>query len=110
MLTEVVYLTHDNAIDLQLKADGAVVDLSPVTRMVISDTKRKWAVDSASSPGVFNWGEGDGVVSIKLGGEPIPKANYTCWLKVYDPANPGGVVWGEPISLSVVDARSVNPI
>ena len=32
-MSEIVYLTHDNTIDLLLKADGVVQDLSSVTKI-----------------------------------------------------------------------------
>jgi hypothetical protein len=98
MLKEVVYLTRDNAIDLQLKADGVVVDLASVTRMILSDEGCAWKVDSSISPGAFNWAAGNGVLKLKLGDEVITPGTYSCYLIVYDPTNTDGVIW-EKISI-----------
>ena len=101
-IKETVYLAYDNAIDLQLRVDGAAVDLAPVTRMVLADVGCVWEVDSAASPGVFNWGAGGGVLTMKLGEEPVPPGAYSCWLIIHDPTNPDGIVWGEKLKVSFV--------
>ena len=48
---ETIYLGKDNAIDLILQADGAAVNLSSVTRMILRDVGCEWEVDSATSAG-----------------------------------------------------------
>lgn len=93
MLKEIVYLAHDNAIDLQLKVDGAAVDLAPVTRIVVRDLGCAWEADSAVTAAAFDWAAGGGVLKLRLGDEPIPPGSYTCYIILYDPANPDGVVW-----------------
>jgi hypothetical protein len=102
MIKEVVYLAHDNAVDLVLKENGAAVDLDPVTRMVLSDAGCAWEVDSSTSPGAFDWDAGGGVLTLKLGDETVEEGSYTCWLTIYDPSNPDGIVWGEKIGIKFV--------
>ena len=101
-IKETVYLAHNNSIYIKLKVDGEAVDLSPVTKIILSDSGCAWAVDSSSSPGVFDWSDGLGVLKIKLGDEPIPSGTYSCYLFIFDPTNPDGIVWGDKISIKVV--------
>ncbi len=106
-LRETVYLDHDNAIDLTLKADGVAVDLSSVTRMILRDSGCVWDVDSTTSPTAFDWSAGDGKISMSLGDEPIPAGAYSCRLIVFDPTNTDGVVWDDLLRLEVVSICTV---
>ena len=107
-LRETAYLGRNNAIDLQLQADGAAVDLSSVTRMILRDVSCTWEVDSTTSPGAFDWSAGDGVLSIALGDEVIAPGAYSVWLIIYDPTDTDGLVWGQ-LRLTIVDLCSVEP-
>lgn len=109
-LRETVYLGRDNGIDLQLKADGAAVDLSSVTRMILRDSGCVWEVDSSTTPAAFDWSAGDGAVSLILGDEPIPAGAYSCRLIVFDPTNVDGVVWDDLLRLTVVSICTVPPV
>ena len=104
---ETVYLGRDNAIDIDLLADGAPVDLSSVTRMILRDSGCVWEVDSITSPTAFDWSAGDGRISMALGDEPIPAGAYSCRLIVYDPTNTDGVVWDDLLRLTVVSLCTV---
>ena len=106
---ETAYIGKDNGIDLQLLADGAPLDLSSVTRMILRDAGCVWEVDSTTSPGAFDWSAGNGVISLTLGDEPIAAGAYSCWLIVYDPTNTYGIVWEEQLRLTVVDVCAVVP-
>ena len=90
---ERVYLGRDNSIDVVLTANGAPVDLSSVTRMLIEFGSK--AVDSQTASGVFDWSSGGGVVIIRLGGQEIAAGEYSARLVVYDPTNTHGIVWGD---------------
>ena len=96
MITEHVYLGHDNTIDLLLKADGAAVDLSAVTRMTL-ELDATTTIDSATSPEAFDWDTGTtGKLVLALGGETISAGIYEkCKLTVYDPDNAGGIMWDQ---------------
>lgn len=94
-VAEIAYLGRDNAIDLQLKADGEVVDLSSVTQIDLVERDSAWSVSSATSPSVFDWSAGDGVLSLVLGEESIPEGAYRCYLVIYDPTNTDGIVWDD---------------
>jgi hypothetical protein len=95
MITETVYLERDNAIGLQLLADGVVVSLASVTRMEVIAATGAWSVDSAVAPDAFDWSAGNGMATIALGQQNIPAGRHTCRLVVYDPSNQHGIVWDE---------------
>lgn len=94
-MLENVYLNRDNTIDLLLKADGRVVDLEPVSRMVLKVGDK--TIDSDDHPEVFDWDTGTtGKVILALGDiEGLTVGDIdTATLVIYDPSNPDGVVWG----------------
>ena len=93
MITETVYLERDNAIDLQLLADGAVVSLASVNRMEVTADNGAWSVSSETAPDAFDWSAGNGMVTIALGLQAIPAGNHTARLVVYDPSNQHGIIW-----------------
>jgi len=94
MITEIVYLGHDNTVDLLLKADGEAVDLSSVTRMTLDVDGT--TIDSDESGDAFDWsGETTGKVVLALGAEELSNGRYTATLTVYDPSNTNGIVWGD---------------
>lgn len=95
MITEIVYLEHDNAIDLQLLADGVAVSLASVTRMDVKATTGEWAVSSTEAADVFDWSAGNGKVTIALGLQDIPPGRHSCRLVVFDQSNQNGIVWDE---------------
>ena len=92
MTTEVVYLGHDNTIDVQLLEDGVITDLSSVTRMTLDFAGT--VIDSGIHSNVFDWSAGNGLLNIALGAQTITEESYLARLVVYDPVNADGVVWG----------------
>lgn len=103
MTTEIVYLGHDNSIDLILKADGTAVDLSSVTQMTV--TLGGTTITSAGGDtDPIRWaksGYDTGEVRLYLGGQTIPAGSYRAVLVVYDSVNLNGIVWGERIPIAV---------
>ena len=99
---EIVYLGHDNRIDIILKADGSAVDLSSVIRMSLSFDALLIDSDNGDSDPI-QWdgvGYATGEVRISLGSQEIPAGSYRSPLVVYDPSNPDGIVWGRiPIQI-----------
>jgi len=97
MTTEIVYLGHDNTIDLQLKADDAAQDLSAVTKITATfGSTTISSVDKAA--GVITWdqaGYETGEIRMALGDEDIDEGGYSVPIVVYDPSNTDGVVWGK---------------
>lgn len=93
MIREIAYIGRGNSIDLQLTADGAIVNLASVTRMALSDAAGAFAIDSTTKPDCFDWSIGGGVVHLHLGGAGIEPGSYTTFLVVYDGTNPLGIVW-----------------
>jgi len=95
-MSEIVYLTHDNTIDLLLKADGVVQDLSGVTK--ITATFGATTITSTDkAAGAIKWdqaGYDTGEIRLDLGDETIPATAYQVYIVIYDSAHTDGVVWG----------------
>jgi hypothetical protein len=94
---EVVYLGHDNSIDIILKADGTAVDLSGVTQMTLTvGDVLVSSTNQAADPILWNQaGYATGEVHLILGAEAIEATDKTrCPLVVYDAAHTEGIMWG----------------
>jgi len=96
--SEIVYLGRDNSIDLLLMADRVAVDLSSVTQV---DLRIGTTVISSTTPasGPIRWAQAGyqtGELRLYLGDQAltVQSAAQAAWLVIYDPANPGGIVWG----------------
>ena len=97
-VVEYSYNDANNTNDLLLKADGSAVDLGSVTRMILYDVDEAWSIDEDDSVSgdVFDRSAGvTGKVIIALGDQGITEGRYRCRLKVYDPTNTDGIVWGD---------------
>ncbi len=99
-VSETVYLSYDNVIDLLLKNDGSAQDLSAVTSMKVIEAEAEWTIDYASYPAAFNWNTGTtGEVRLTLAdaltSESVAQGKYGCYLVVIDPTNTDGIVWGQ---------------
>ena len=96
MSTEVVYLGHDNTIDLRLDADGTAQDLSSVTKITATFGDTLVESENASSGSIMWSGDGfvTGEIRLDVGAESIDAGNYHVPIIVYDPTNTTGVVWG----------------
>jgi len=96
MATEIVYLGHDNTIDLLLKADDTAQDLSGVTKITATfgDTLIE-STDDAN--GAITWnqaGYDTGEIRLALGDQSITADRYMVPIVVYDATNTDGIVWG----------------
>lgn len=98
LLTEHIYDGRDNTMDLILTEDNSAVDLSAVTRMVLTIGGVTFDSDvlGAGGSAVFDWTVGAGQVNFKLGTTAnLPAAgNYQASLVVYSPDNTNGIEWG----------------
>jgi hypothetical protein len=95
MEREIVWLEHDNSVDLLLRADGDLVDLSAVTEITI--TVGGITVSSTDNVnGAIRWDGAleTGEVQLHLGDESLPEGDHNCRLVVYDPSNTDGIAWG----------------
>lgn len=103
-MSEIVYLTHNNTIDLLLKSDGVAQNLSSVTK--ITATFGSTTITSTNkTTGAIKWdnaGYATGEIRLALGGETITAGDYYVPIVVYDPTYTSGVVWGY-ISIQVKD-------
>ena len=95
--TEYIYKSRDNTIELILKNNGAAVDLSGVTRMIL-ELNDSISLDSdvigAGDGNQFDWTEGSGKLILRLGAETIAVGEYTAAkLFVYDADNTNGILW-----------------
>lgn len=110
MDTEIIYLGHDNEIDLVLLENGAPVALDAVTRVVCDLGATSLDSDSlgfgAGQPfdptvtGIYG-GQSVDLLRLLLGGQSIPEGLYRGRLVLYDPSHPGGVVWTESLRVRV---------
>lgn len=109
MIKEEIYLNAGNTLLWILKSkdpDGQgflATNLAAVTRMTLRFSSTL-TIDSNTSPGAFDWLTANftGELILDLGGETIPAGEYSnVWLTVYDPTNPGGVVWDRQIFFEV---------
>ena len=96
MDTEIVYLGHDNTIDLQLKASSSAASLAGVTN--ITATFDDTVIDGSSSAtsGAITWsgsGYATGEVRLTLGAQSIEPQRYDVPIVVYDATNTTGIVW-----------------
>jgi hypothetical protein len=110
--TEIVYLGHDNTVDVILKADGVAVDLAPVTSMTLTVGTVLISSDNTAGDPIL-WVQGGyatGEVHIAIGGESITAGVYLAPLVVYDPTNLDGVVWGTiPLRVLADPEGAVTP-
>lgn len=99
-ITEIVWTGHDNAIDLELRVDGALADLSGTTRVTL--TIGAVTLDSDEDADLFDWSAGSGILSLHLGAAGLDAGNeQAAKLVIYDAGNTNGVVWGEQLRLTV---------
>lgn len=115
-LREKVYLSRDNSIKLGLTADGAPVDASTLTRVIMKLTNEDGGVltyDSNTNANAFDWTTqsaqvsdtttGILVIQLQNATTPPPARNdYTASLILYDAANPNGVYWDAPFAVQVI--------
>jgi hypothetical protein len=97
-LTEIVYLGHDNSIDLLLKADDVAQSLASVTRATITIGEVTIDSDNGETDPI-RWaksGYDTGEIRLFLGGQTLVEAAqpYTSYLVIYDADHPEGIVWG----------------
>ena len=111
MVTEFIYLTNDNTIDLVLRSDRVVQDISLATRITLTfgstvidsdvvglgegqpfdNTQTVSATEAALHPEVS---EGDPKLVLDLGQQSIPAGDYDAELVVYDTTHTHGINWG----------------
>lgn len=96
MDSEVIFLGHDNKVDIQLKADGSAASLGSVTGISLTFGATKVQNSSAGS-GAITWSSSSystGQVRLDMGGQAITAGKYHAPLVVYDSSNASGIVWG----------------
>lgn len=95
MDTEVIFLGHDNVINLLLKASSSAVSLAGVT--VITATFDDLLVtNSSASSGAITWagsGYATGEVRLALGAQSIDPGRYDVPIVIFDASNITGIVW-----------------
>ena len=95
-MAEIIYLTHNNTIDLLLKSDGVAQDLSAVTK--ITATFGSTTISSTNKvTGAIKWdnaGYETGEIRLDLGSQDLVAMSYYVPIVVYDTVNILGVVWG----------------
>ena len=101
---EVIWLGHDNSIDLRLYSNSSEVELSGVTQISLSiGSVVITSTDSAS--GMIRWnqpGYDIGEIRILAGSDTsLSTGRFDGSLVVYDPSNTLGVVWDNSIPIRI---------
>jgi hypothetical protein len=96
-ITERVWNGRSNTVVITVKEDGAVKDLSAVTRMVL-EVGSGVIVDTDTAPADTIIWDTLGNVTLSLGASGIADGTYKCELVAYDPDNPDGVMLVHPSS------------
>lgn len=91
MISEQVYLGRDNVNELTITEDGAPLNLSGATRMLLQFEGSDVVADSLTSNEYINWTDG-GTITLKLGELPIAPSKYPATLIVYDADHDDGQV------------------
>jgi len=92
---EIVYLGHDNTIDLQLKASSAAYSCTSVTKITATFGSTLIENSSAAS-GAITWqgsGYSTGEIRLKVGDQSISAGTYNVPIIVYTAASSTGIVW-----------------
>lgn len=100
LTTEMVFKGHDNESIIELSDEGGVVDLAPVTRVVVSSGSV--IIDSDIDSAVFDWSLGNGQIKLLFGGLSLPKRLHDDGRVItYDASNPNGIVWTDDFKFEV---------
>ena len=100
MITVAIYKGTDNTIDLELRSNGAVQDISGTTRMVLKFADNI-EIDSRTYRAAFDWSSYGSVghLVLRLGTlDPIKRmlpALYTVQMTLYDLTYTNGLRWAE---------------
>jgi len=108
---EIVYLGHDNSINLKLKADGAAVSLASVTDMSLTFGSTLIESDNGDADPI-RWikaGYATGEVRLFLGAQAIAAGNYKAALIVYDATNTNGLMWGFIPIVVIAEVEAAAP-
>lgn len=96
MECEIVWLGHDNSINLLLKEDGVAKDLSDVTKMSVTVNGTK-VLSTDKAAGLIRWDQpsyATGECRLFLGDSSLSVGRWSCPLIVYDATATDGFVWG----------------
>lgn len=95
---ETVYIGRNNGIDLLLKADDVVQNITVINRVQLKDpTTNTVLADSLTNPTAFDWTTqgAQGILRMFLGGILTTVATYRkADLIIYDSTNVDGLCWG----------------
>ena len=102
MDTEIAYLSHDNTIDIQLKASSTATSLGSMTNITATFGRIKVSGSSSASTGAITWagsGYSTGEVRIAINSyssasSPLVAGRYTVAVVVYDASHTSGIMWG----------------
>jgi hypothetical protein len=90
---ETVYKNRDNPNTVTFKEDGAAIDFSAATRMVLSFKGSAVVADTSVDGSLIDWSQGNGVVEFNINDIGITGGcSYSATLVVYDPAHTDGQV------------------
>lgn len=100
--TEVVYIGRNNEIVLELRENGAAVDLEAITRVIVD--LGTFEIDSKTKPGAFDWETDTTKLVMRLGeveGIENHKGLKTARLIVFANDYPDGLVWTDDLRIEI---------
>jgi hypothetical protein len=91
-MTTIAWLNRNNTIDIALSDDGALINHTLITRiLLVFDTL---TIDSQSNPALFDLTNAAKVV-FKPGASSLTVGTYEVRVITYDASNTLGIVWGD---------------
>lgn len=93
-ITQHHWIGHDNTIDLILMEDGAAVDTSSFTQVLLTlDAQNITSTNQVGDPVLWDAGYATGEIRIDLSGETVNAGKHECAIVVTDASNTNGIVW-----------------
>ena len=98
MSLDIVYVSRDNAVELELHENGSnIPDYSPITRVKL--TLDDYDIDSDVMASLFDWSGSSLIIKAGLAG--VPAGRYAARLETWDSVNTNGVVWVESLPVHI---------
>ena len=91
-MIELVYLSRDNPVTIELREDTTLIPWAGVTRMLLTLEGSAVVADSDIAAELFDWTTGDGVLVLNLNDLAVTAGQYRATLVVYDATHPDGQV------------------
>ena len=105
---ETIYTGRDNKINLLLKTDGAVQDLTAVTKMELLYKENYYDSDNFGSSFDFSTYATSGIVILDIGSIGLESGrDKNAEIIVYDASNASGIIW-DTFDLKVIELEGTE--